>query len=194
MKDILKFSRLLETFKQVERATPSFTGSKRRENDAEHSYELAMLAWYLIDSQKLKLDKAKVLQYALCHDLIEVHAGDTWFFSKDKKEVSSKMLREKKAAAKLKKDFPQFKSLHEMIHTYEEREDKESRFVYALDKIHPIIKIYFDNGSVWKERKVSFEMLMEGKISKVAVSPEVKEIFDQLVKILKKNRKKLFPF
>lgn len=192
MKEILKFAKLLEAFKQIERTIPSFTGSKKRENDAEHSYELAMLAWYLIDAKKLKLDKTKVFQYALCHDLVEVHAGDTWFFSTDKKEIEGKILREKKAAIKLKKDFPAFESMHEMLHAYEERKDKESKFVYALDKIHPVIKVYLDSGNSWKKRKVSFEMLVNNKREKVNVSKEVEEIFEELVKILRKDRKKLF--
>lgn len=194
MKDILKFAKLLEQFKQIERVIPSFVGSKRFENDAEHSYELAMFAWYIIDTRKLKLDKMKVFQYALAHDIVEVHAGDTWFYSTDKKEIEGKISREKRSAKKLKNDFSDFSDMHKTIEAYEERKDKESQFVYALDKIHPIIKIYRDGGSIWKKKKVSLEMLVENKTQKVAISPEVKILFDDLVRILKKNKKKLFPF
>jgi putative hydrolase of HD superfamily len=192
MKDILKFSKLLEEFQQIERMIYAHAGSKRMEHDSEHSYELAMLAWYLIDTRKLKLDVSKVLRYALLHDIVEVYAGDTYNHSTDIKFVSSKAERERKAAAKLKKNFFEFKEMHRVIHTYEEMKDKESRFVYALDKVVPLIKLYLDGGRRWKELAVSFEMMIENKVPKVAGSPEVKEIFEELVKIIKKDKKKLF--
>lgn len=192
MKDILKFSKLLEEFQKVERAGMSRAGSNRNENDVEHSYELAMLAWYLIDSKKLKLNKEKVFKYALAHDLIEAYAGDTWLFSNDHKHVKSKAKREHNARIKLQKSFSEFNELHSVIESYEQRKDKESKFVYALDKIHPMIKQLLDNGRIWKRRRFDLDELIENKTSKVGISPEIKELFDELITILRKNRKHLF--
>jgi putative hydrolase of HD superfamily len=192
MKDTIKFIQLLEEFQKVERVMYSHVGSKRPEHDVEHSYELAMFAWYIIDAKKLKFNISKVLRYALLHDMVEVYAGDTFIHSTDKKLTGSKEAREKKAALKLKKNFPEFPAMHATIHDYEERKDKESRFVYVLDKILPLIKLYLDNGRKWKEKKVSFEMVVERKVNKVTVSPEGKELFDEVVEILRKNKKKLF--
>ena len=49
---------------------------ERRENDAEHSFQVAMVAWYLVDALNLKLNRVRLLQYALVHDIAEVYAED----------------------------------------------------------------------------------------------------------------------
>ena len=58
-------------------------------------------------------------------------------------------------------------SQNELIEQYEAREDKESRFVYALDKIQPMLNIYTDGGRTWKEKGVTIDMLVEYKKEKV---------------------------
>ena len=73
---VLQFCRLLMQFQAVERyGTEAPKGF--RENDAEHSYSLAMMSWYIISTAKLDLDLQKSIQYSLAHDLVEVYAGDT---------------------------------------------------------------------------------------------------------------------
>ena len=72
------------------------------------------------------------------------------------------------------------------------KEDPESRFVYALDKIEPVIKLYLDGGWTWKEKKVTLEMVYENKKDKVALSPEIKAYFDEFMGLLRKEEKSLF--
>ena len=188
---IFDFIRLTHQFQKIERVI-LIGGSDRNENDLEHSYQLALLAWYIVEHEKLSLNKELTIKYALVHDLVEAYAGDTFIFSKDETHIKSKKEREEKAAEKLKKEFPKFKELHELIIGYEKREDPESRFVYALDKVIPLLNIYLDGGRTWKAHKVNLEMLLKNKSEKVEVSPEVKKIFDELVTLLKKEEKKLF--
>jgi len=188
---ILDFVHLLDKFRKVERML-YVQGEDRHENDVEHSYNLAMLAWYITESHDLDLDKDKVLKYALVHDFVEVYAGDTYIYSTNKDELNSKVDREKKAAERLQKELPEFKGLHKLISIYEKKGDKESRFIYALDKIQPVLNIYTDGGRIWKEKEITIEMLVEHKKDKVALSPEIASCFEELITLLKKEEKQLF--
>ena len=150
-----------------------------------------MVAWFLIDQDKLKLDKELCFMYALAHDLVEVYAGDT--FAYDKKMISSKHLREKNALVKIKKRFSNFTNLTRVIEKYEKREDKESKFIYALDKILPPIQLYLENGKLWHEKEISFEVLTENKSHKIALSKDVDKYWQELLIELTKNKDKFFP-
>src|ERR1035437_6388752 len=98
---LLDFVKFTHEFQEVVRvARPPFRD--RFENDAEHSYQLAMVAWFLIEQDKLKLNKELCSMYALAHDLVEVYAGDTYFL--DANHALSKVKREKEALQKIKKD------------------------------------------------------------------------------------------
>lgn len=188
---LINFTKLLNKFRSVERVL-LVNEKERNENDVEHSYYLAMLAWYVISTNKLDLNLDLVIKYALVHDFVEVYAGDTYIYSSDKEHLESKEQREKEAAEQLQKNFPEFNDLHQLIEGYEKREDKESRFVYALDKIQPVLNIYTDKGRTWKLQKVGLQMLIEHKKDKVSVSREVEEYFKALVELLKKEEKDLF--
>lgn len=167
-------------------------GEDRLENDAEHSYQLAMTAWYLNNSEQLKLDTGLLLGYALVHDLVEVHAGDTYAYTRDAGERESKEAREAAAAEQIAADFPEFPELHELLRRYEERADREARFIYALDKLLPILNIYQDSGRSWHREGVTLQMIRDYKTSKVAVSPEVEPYFQELMAILE-SQPSLFP-
>ncbi|MBP6929335.1 MAG: HD domain-containing protein [Candidatus Moranbacteria bacterium] len=192
LQKLLGFARMLNELQAVERVI-RVKNADRWENDMEHSYHLAMLAWYIIDSQQLALDREKVLRYALAHDLVEVYAGDTYLFSKDKELLDSKPERERLAAERLAKEFPEVPEMHDAIFRYVRKDDPESRFVYALDKIEPIIKLYLDGGRTWKEMHVTLDMAYESKKDKVALSPEIKAYFDEMMVLLRKEERTLFP-
>ena len=85
------------------------------ENDMEHSYQLVMLAWYLMDAYKLDLDSNLVMRYCLVHDLVEVYAGDTYTFTQDVDHLSSKVEREEKALLLIKEKFQEFPEMTEYI-------------------------------------------------------------------------------
>lgn len=191
LKNILNFVEFTNNFRRMERDL-IMSREKRLENDAEHSYQLALVGWYIISTNNWKLNINKVLQYSLVHDLVEVYAGDTPIYFTAAQDKQSKHEREVRAAKRIKKEFGSFKELHALIEAYESRKDKESKFVYVLDKILPVMVIYLDNGYYWKKKGVSLEMMLEQKISKVAQYPDLKKYFDQLVKILKKNESNYF--
>lgn len=190
-----KFSQLIDfinfthEFREVVRIARSPNASKY-ENDAEHSYQLAVVAWYIIETEKLKLNKELCFMYALAHDLVEIYAGDTFFY--DKVASNSKHKREREALKKIKKRFSHFRNLVKIIEKYEKREGKESRFIYALDKILPPIQIYLENGKLWHEKGVSFKRLVENKSPKIIMSKHIDKYWQELLKEIERNKKKLF--
>ncbi len=184
---LLGFFRIMTSFQQVQRALYGH-GENRKENDVEHSYQLAMVAWYIISLKKLSLNLDKVLRYALVHDFVEVYAGDTYFYG----DRSGKEEREKAAHERLKSEFPELVDFHSVIDLYEKRADPESVFVYALDKLLPVVNIYLDNGRTWKEYGITRDMLIGNKKEKISISPEVYAFFEELIVRLQREEPQLF--
>ncbi|MFZ1019985.1 MAG: HD domain-containing protein [Minisyncoccia bacterium] len=187
---LLDFVKFMHEFREVERYEGSKLG-KKAETDSEHSYQMAMVAWFLIEQDKLKLNKELCLMYALAHDLVEIYAEDTFVF--DQKKKMSKQQREKDALVKIKKRFSKFKKLIKIIQNYEKRKDQESNFIYFLDKLLPPIQIYLEDGKMWHKKKVSFSKQVEYKSKMLSGSPYFNEYWRALVKELTRNKKKMFP-
>ena len=185
---IIKFIDFIHSFQEIERVM-KIRGRDNPENDAEHSYQLAMVAWYAIDAFELKLDTNKTVKYALIHDLVEVYAGDVDAFDPDPDRDEKKQQKEHEAFLKMQVEFSEFPEMLKLLEEYEKREDEESKFVYALDKTLPPINIYLDNGRNWQERGIDFtlEKLVVNKKLKIAGQPHVEDLFDQLVKILEQQ-------
>ncbi|MEK7550095.1 MAG: HD domain-containing protein [Patescibacteria group bacterium] len=192
LQNLLNFSKMLHDFRLVERMYYA-NGTERRENDTEHSFNLALLAWYIADSQKLDLNKDLLLRYALIHDIPEVHAGDTYIYTKDAEYLASKNDREASAREKLYSDFSEFPDFQAFLEQYLKQEDAESRFVYTLDKLLPIIDIFLDKGRSWQEHKVSLQMLIDAKTPKMKVSADIEKYYNEFLIILKENKEEIFP-
>jgi putative hydrolase of HD superfamily len=192
LNDVLQFTTLLNKFQEIERVI-YLPGRDRRENDEEHSYQLAMLAWYIVERGAFDLNRDLVVKYALIHDLVEVYAGDTYIYSKNHNDHESKQEREERARIRIEEEFKEFGDLHTMIQNYEKREDKESCFVYVLDKIHPVLQLYLDNGRGWKEEKVTLKMLFDKKKDKISLAEELRPLWNELEELLIENESELFP-
>lgn len=188
-KRTIAFMQLLHNFQTVERVAHA-PDKIRYENDIEHSYLLAMMAWYLIDSLHLDLDKPHVLEYALAHDMVEVYAGDTYIFDEEAKKT--KHDREEKARHRIASEFPEFPDLHATIAEYEKQSNNESRFVRALDKLLPVITNYIQEGRTWKEMMVTFEGMVENKRPRTAEHKEVGELFEQIADLTEKHKDRYF--
>ncbi len=188
--ELLEFTKFTLSANKVERVANT-PGVKRCANVVEHSYQLTLLAWYLIDKEKLKLDKNLVIKYALVHDLIETYAGDTYIY--DKESIKTKSKREHDAQKRIESEFPDFNDLNSLIHSYELKNDVESRFVYALDKLIDPLNIYLDDGKLWHEMKVTLQMLLDYKTEKINVDPTVTKYYEQLLVLLREKEDTLFP-
>jgi len=187
---ILRFVEFTHKFQQVKRVIYA-NGEDRNENDAEHSYQLALVGWYLIDVKSLDLDIEKVFKYAIAHDLVEVYAGDTYFHTEDQKLRDSKKKREAEAAEKIGKQFSEMPELVKIIEEYERLESKESKYVYALDKVLPVMNIYLDSGRSWRREGVTLKMIRT-KDEKIRVSSVIEELWRELVEVLELEQMELF--
>lgn len=180
---LLEFQKLLLDFAHIERVLKrKHHGTYIRENDTEHSYNLAMTAWYLSEYFP-DLDQTTVIKTALVHDLVEVHAGDTYIYA-DQATLATKAEREAAALQQLKKDWADFPGMLSCIENYEHRATAESRFVYALDKVMPVMLIYGNEGKTWQEEGITVKQLHGAKFNKVSVSPEIEPYYHELRKIL----------
>lgn len=188
---LIEFHRLLNSFAEIERVVHL----KRRgdivlESDTEHSYNLAMTAWFVAEYFP-ELEQPKVLMLALVHDLVEIHAGDTFIFA-DQALLDNKKEREAAAQKKLAADWADFPSLHKAIAEYEELETPEACFVYALDKLMPMLAVYLNDGITWHEKEMALERIDQEKTYKMKVAPGVYAYWKQMHKILL-ERPDLFP-
>lgn len=182
---LIELQKLLMQFRAVQRVIHIPDSETEFENDTEHSYNLAIVAWYL--SQYFpEIDTDKVIRLALAHDLVEIHAGDTFFYAHES-VIADKKQREHQAYLQLQADWKDFPDMIQAIEEYEKRDTNESRFVYALDKVMPMMMIYLDNGRAWLENDVTFEMQHSRKKDKVALSPEVNQYYLALHDLLKEH-------
>jgi putative hydrolase of HD superfamily len=188
-KRAIQFTDLLERFQKVIR-NAYVPGESRKENDAEHSYKLAMMAWYLAEAYQLPLDTSKIVKYALAHDLVEVHAGDTEVW--DLEGQKTKHAREEAAQKLLATEWADFPGLHRQIADYEARSDEEGRFVYALDKLFYIFPEYLAEWRTIREIGITYDQEFSQKEEKTRPSEIVHEWCLQVLAELKKEEARLW--
>lgn len=148
---------LVVPFYTTERAVPlPLKTGRRQENDAEHSWSIALLAAMLAPHVDPGLDLGKICQFAIVHDLTEVYAGDTSAFAPDT-EHQTKEEREHASLARIAKDFAHFPWLVETLTAYERQDTDEARFVRSIDKVVPLLFDYFSEGLYYHENKHTME-------------------------------------
>ncbi len=177
-KRLLELQELLFHFTEVERQI-YFPDGKRRdrfENDAEHSYSLAIAAWFLAQYFP-KLDRDKLIRYALVHDFVEVHAGDVMAIGRTAEAHAAKKIREAAALKQLQNDWGDFGELTEHIEMYEQLGDPESKFVYALDKLMPMMLNLLSGGKTWQIHKMKRLDVLNNKDGVLAICPEINELW-----------------
>ncbi len=185
---IVEFVEFLHLFGNVKRTVKIKGGGF--ENDVEHSYQLALMTWYIADSLKWNLNRQLILEYALVHDLVEVYSGDTDMFKDSKEHIASKHEREEKAQLAIKNNFPDFISLHQSIESYKLLKDKESQLIYMIDKILPDMNIYLTNDNYYVDNKVTYEMWrvwLQTRIDKIPKNDEMTGVIDNFVKFVKEK-------
>ncbi|HSX36413.1 MAG TPA: HD domain-containing protein [Patescibacteria group bacterium] len=186
---LIEFHKLLLDFRAVERKM-RIPGTKQLENDVDHSYTLAMMAWFLAPHFP-ELDRDMVIRMSLVHDIIEVHAGDTPVFG-DSEHLGTKAQREADALAQLTIDWPDFPEMTRILHEYEARDNDEAMFVYALDKAMPLIMGTFNGGLDYRGQNVTQEAAHASKRHKVALSPPINDYYYELLDLLAKEHPKFF--
>lgn len=177
---IAELQQFIVTFGKVLRV-PHLGDTGRPENDIEHSYGLALTCWYLAPRIAPELDLSKILQYALAHDLVEIHAGDTFSFG-DQAQLDSKSDREDAALAALAQDWPDFPQMVVAAKAYKDKVDDEAKFVFAVDKILPVLMVNLgEKSEFWNRHKITVEMQKAEKEPRMKVSEHIGPYYDELV-------------
>lgn len=134
---------------------------KRRENDAEHSFHLALFAILLAEYSNEPVDVLKVVKTVLIHDIVEIDAGDTYLY--DAKGNETKRERETKAADRLFGLLPddQRDEYRRLWEEFEAKSTPEARFASAIDRMQPMLLNYAKGGISWREHGISREQVKE---------------------------------
>ncbi|SRR5581483_9904498 len=187
--DLLAFTAFTHDIRNVKRSM-WVKDEEQLENDSEHSFQIALIALFLIQQNKLPLDAYKAMGLALVHDILEVHSGDTYIYGVQG-DIVTKQDREAQAVTRLKEQWPDQKFMLDLIDEYEAKATAEAKFVYALDKLVPILNNVLDNGRNWQHDNITLDQLQEAKTKKITVDAEVGRYYE-LVLALLRARPELF--
>lgn len=155
----LDFLMEVDRLKAVLRMTALGDGS-RRENSAEHSWHLAVMAPLLVEHAPAQVDVLRVMQMLVIHDVVEIDAGDTFAF--DPGAHRDKAEREQAAADRIFGLLPDDQAVHlrELWDEFEAFETTEARFANALDRLSGILANHANAGGTWIEHRVSREAIL----------------------------------
>ncbi|MEU8567388.1 HD domain-containing protein [Streptomyces pathocidini] len=139
----------VDRLKTILRRSP-LLAADRRENDAEHSWHLALMTLVLAEYADEPVDASKVLALVLVHDLVEIYAGDTFLY--DTAGAADQEEREQRAADKLFALLPadQHGRFRALWDEFEARETLEARFAKAMDRLQPLLLNYGNRGGTWR--------------------------------------------
>lgn len=149
----ISFIMELDKIKKINRQT-YLSDASRKENDAEHSWHLALMAFVLAEYANEEIDVLKTMKMVLLHDVIEIDAGDTYAY--DDEGNRTKRVRELKAAERIFGLLPgeQAKEYRGLWDEFEAMETAEARFANMLDKVQPLLLNDASGGKSWEEHGV----------------------------------------
>lgn len=158
----IEFIREIDKLKYIQRKTRLFN-SDRNENDAEHSWHLAVMAIVLAGHSNVPVDILKVVKMVLIHDIVEIDAGDTFIYDTQKNHTNTD---DERLAAKRIFGMLPAEQASELIAVWEEfeaGETSEARFARAMDRLEPLLQNSSNSGGTWKEFGVKYEKVYEKK-------------------------------
>lgn len=160
------------------------SGHGRNENDAEHAWHMAIMAYLLQEYSNEKIDVARVMLMCLIHDVVEIDAGDTYAYDAD--GLKTQKAREEAAKERLYSMLPedQKADLTAIFDEFEERKTPEAKFARALDNLQPLLLNNSNDGGDWRNHDVTAEKVYERQSRTREGSEKLFEVTD---KILKEN-------
>lgn len=175
----LLFTAEIDQLTQIARRTMLIDKS-RRENDAEHSWHIAVMAMLFKEYVKEPVDVGRVVQMCVVHDLIEIYAGDT--FAYDEKGNMDKEERERLAADKLFSLIPeeQGKMIRDLWEEFDAMETADSKYAACMDRLQPFYHNTLTDGHTW----------VEGNATRAAVEKRmavIKDFMPEVYKWMDKN-------
>lgn len=156
----MEFVLEVDKLKNISRQTYISSG-ERKENDAEHSWHLALMCMLLFEHSNQEIDVLKTMKMVLIHDLVEIDAGDTYAY--DEKGNEDKREREVKAAERIFGLLPsdQTEQMWSLWEEFEAGQSAEAKFALALDKVQPAMLNAAAGGKSWREHDVALEQIIK---------------------------------
>ena len=156
----LDFSLEVDKTKDIFRQTYISSG-ERKENDAEHAWHMALMAYLLREHANEEVDILKVIIMILIHDLVEIDAGDTYAYDESGKATQRE--RELKAADRIFSLLPEDQrlKLRALWDEFEARETAEAKFARTLDNIQPMMLNAASDGLAWREHQVQLAQILK---------------------------------
>ena len=163
LKKQLDFILEIDKEKNILRQT-HLSGHGRRENDAEHAWHMAIMAYLLREYSNEPVDIAKVMIMCLIHDVVEIDAGDTYAY--DAEGLKTQKAREEAAKERIYSLLPddQKQDLQALFDEFEERKTPEARFARALDNLQPLLLNNSNDGGDWRERSEEHTSELQSRI------------------------------
>ena len=160
LKKQMNFLLEVDKLKFISRQTYLSDG-KRKENDGEHSWHLALMAVLLSEYSNEKIDLVKVITMVLIHDIVEIDAGDTYAY--DTLGNQSKREREVKAADRIFNILPkdQAQKLRQLWEEFEAYETPEAKFAHVCDNVQPLMLNDATDGLAWREHDVKKSQVLQ---------------------------------
>lgn len=181
LKQQMEFILEIDKEKNIFRQT-HLSGHGRNENDAEHAWHMAIMAYLLQEHSNEKIDIARVMLMCLIHDIVEIDAGDTYAY--DAEGLKTQKAREEAAKERIYSLLPedQKKDLCQIFEEFEANETAEAKFAHAMDNFQPLLLNNSNGGNDWKEHQVT-ENQVYGRQSKTAEgSQEIYQVTDEIIK------------
>ncbi|MDR6193654.1 HD domain-containing protein [Siphonobacter sp. SORGH_AS_0500] len=158
----IEFIKEVDKLKYILRKTKLFN-SDRNENDAEHSWHLALMAIVLVEHANFPVDLLKVIKMLLIHDIVEIDAGDTFIYDAQKSHDNTE--EERAAAQRIFGLLPEDQA-HELIALWEEfeaQQTNDAKFARAMDRLEPLLQNTSNNGGTWNEFGVNYDKVYAKK-------------------------------
>ena len=180
IKKQLDFSLEIDKVKNILRQT-HLSNHGRRENDAEHSWHMAIMAYLLKEYANEDVDIAKVMLMCLIHDIVEIDAGDTYAY--DEVNLQTQKEREDAAKERIFSILPteQKEELIALFDEFEAYETAESKFAHAMDNLQPLMLNNSNGGSDWQEHQVSAEQVYKRQSKTKLGSEKLFEVTDKMI-------------
>ena len=181
LKKQLDFSLEIDKEKNIFRQT-SLSSHGRKENDAEHAWHMAIMAYVLKEYANEEIDISKVMIMCLIHDIVEIDAGDTYAYDPEAKKTQHE--REQEAKERMLSLHPkdQKAELSAIFDEFEACETPESKFAHSMDNLQPLILNNSNNGSDWKEHGVFASQVYERQGKTQLGSQKLFEVTDTIIK------------
>lgn len=179
LQQTLDFLHTLDRMKTIYRSA-FIHDHTRRENDAEHSWHLAMFCLLIGKELGVDCDLARVVEMVLCHDLVEILAGDTNVYDTAGRETQRQ--REEEAAVELFAQVPP--ELGEFMdrawREFEAGETPEAKFARAMDRLQALAQNCYTGGLPWRERGVTESMSRAVNGVAIDACPQTREAFERI--------------